>query len=97
MTKSDSVNALRLKYKNRFVVITLTYKEEGLVNVTVQAPVTPSERDSFNKIAVTISKLVYSGVKSRRSIVGKLNRMVGIDNDVLIFMTKVFRDHVRLQ
>ncbi|MCK5016704.1 MAG: hypothetical protein KAS32_06470 [Candidatus Peribacteraceae bacterium] len=97
MIKKDSVNTLRLKYKNRFVVVKLIYEDVGLVNVSVSAPVTPAEKSSFNKVSSTISKLVYSGIRSRRSILGKLERMVGVEQDVLIFMLKVFRDHVILE
>ena len=96
MTKNVSVNTLRLKYKSKFVDIKLTYTEGGLAHMEVSAPVTPLEKTSFKKIATTVSKLVYSGVHSRSSILGKMERLVGVDYDVLSFMKKVVRDHLKL-
>lgn len=95
MIKKDSVNTLRLKYKSRFVTIRLTYGDNGLAHIEVIAPVAPIEKSSFVKIASTISKLVYAGVQNRSSILGKLDRMVGVDYDVLSFMKKVVRDHLK--
>jgi len=97
MTNDVSVNTHRLKYKNQYVEVKLSYNDSGLVNVEVTAPVTSFEKTSFYKITTLISKLVYSGIRNRASILGKMEKLGGIDYDVLEFMKKVVKTHLPLE
>lgn len=96
MSENVLESSLRLKYKGKYVELMLKTGGEGLLNLSVQAPVSGIERSSFNKVATHISKLVYSGVRSRGSILGQLDRMVGVDYDVLNFMRKVVSNVLEL-
>lgn len=89
-------NSLRLKYRGKYVEFRLTTGDDGLLNVSVNAPVSGQELSSFKKISTQLSRLVFSGVRSRRSILGKMNRMVGVDHEVLKFMRKVVTEHLPL-
>jgi len=96
MSENVLESSHRLKYKGRYVELKLKTGSDGLLDLSVLAPVSGTEKSSFNKVAVHISKLVYSGVRSRGSILGQLDRMVGVDHDVLNFMRKVVSNVLEL-
>jgi hypothetical protein len=96
MTEDVYVNKLRLKYKSCFVEIKITSGEEGILHLDVAAPVTPIEKASFLKISRELNKLFYSGVRNRSSLIGKLDRIIGVEHDVFDFMKKVVSKYLDL-
>lgn len=97
MTKDVSVNTLRLKYKGRFVEVRLSYRDSTLIDLAVVAPVSAAERASFDKMSKAISRLLYSGVSNKSSIVGTLEHEVGVDYDVFKFMLGVVKNKIGLK
>lgn len=97
MSKDVSEKYLRLKYRGKYLNMRLTLGEEGLLNLDVVAPVSGYEKDSFKKLATLISRMVYSGIRSKRSIIGKIDRTIGVDHDVLVFMRKVVLEQLPLE
>lgn len=92
MSENISVNTRRVKYKSTWAVFTMHTSDKGLVHLDVDVPLSNVDKKCFSKIAETISKLVYSGVRDRMSIVGKLDRLPNMDADILNFMKKVTRE-----
>ena len=97
MSKELSVSDLRLKYGSKWVVFTLHSGPDGLLDLNVNIPSAGLEKESFYRITREISRLVYSGVREKTSIVGKLKRMVQVDNSVLSYMTKLVMETLPLK
>lgn len=97
MSKELQVKSLRLKYSSKFVVFTLKYGEEGLLDLEVNTPSAGLERESFHRISREISRLVYSGVRSKKSIKSTLNHMLRVDNGVLKFMLALVDEALSLE
>lgn len=97
MSNGLSTENLRLKFGSKFVVAKITFKDGVFLDLEVNAPSSGLEKDSFYRISKEISKLVYSGVKSRGSISGTIKRMVNVDPKVLKFMVKLVDERLPLE
>ena len=97
MIENVSVSTRRLKYKSKFIELKLSCGDAGLLHVEIIAPSSGLEKSSFVKTAAVISKLVYSGIRKRAFILGKLEKLINVDNDVLLFMKNVVKNYLPLE
>jgi len=88
MAENVSVKRHRLKYKSRIIEVAVYENPEGAVHIDVNAAVSSFEKESFKKVTGAVNKLLFSNVRDRMSILGKLDRLPDVDYDVLSFMKK---------
>jgi len=97
MKENVSTNVQRLKYKNKFIELKTITRGGIVLDLGIFGPVDQEEKKTFNKITNEIRKLLNSGVTSKTSIVGTINRMVNVDRDILDFMKKLVNSYLILK
>lgn len=97
MSKELLTENLRLKFGSKFIPARLTYKLGKLVNLDISLPGGTFENKSFKKISIALSKLLYSGVKDKNTLVETLNHMVNVDHTVLKYMKTFVREQLHLE
>jgi len=86
MQTNLSVSTHRLKYKDRFLTVSLHKDTKGaLLGIDFAGSLTNFEKVSAKKICAAVNHLLGSGIDSRIYIISSIRRLPDVDPDILDF------------